>query len=104
MLKDKVQENGEFHKADLINAQSRIEYFDIAKGMGILSIILGHMGVEGVDRIVFTFHVPLFFLISGYFGIRFHYPIITAYTHIGAYYWRKKLYILNMEVILNTNL
>lgn len=67
MLKDKVQENGEFHKADLINAQSRIEYFDIAKGMGILSIILGHMGVEGVDRIVFTFHVPLFFLISGYF-------------------------------------
>lgn len=45
----------------------RLEYFDIAKGIGILSIILGHMGAGIINKIVFTFHVPLFFLISGYF-------------------------------------
>lgn len=47
--------------------KNRIDYFDIAKGIGILCIIAGHMGVDGVNRIVFTFHVPIFFLISGYF-------------------------------------
>lgn len=45
----------------------RIEYLDIAKAIGILCIIAGHMGMPKVDRVVFTFHVPLFFLISGYF-------------------------------------
>lgn len=45
----------------------RIEWIDIAKGISILCIIAGHMGIDTVDRIVFTFHVPIFFLISGYF-------------------------------------
>lgn len=45
----------------------RIDFFDIAKGIGILCMIAGHMGNPAIDRIVFTFHVPLFFLISGYF-------------------------------------
>ncbi len=49
------------------SARTRIEYLDIAKAIGILCIIAGHMGIAKVDRIVFTFHVPLFFLISGYF-------------------------------------
>ena len=45
----------------------RIEWIDIAKGIAILCIIAGHMGINAVNRIVFTFHVPIFFLISGYF-------------------------------------
>lgn len=48
-------------------SNNRIDYFDIAKGIGILCIIAGHMGLTTIDHIVFTFHVPLFFLISGYF-------------------------------------
>jgi fucose 4-O-acetylase-like acetyltransferase len=47
--------------------KQRITYFDIAKGIGIISIILGHLNVNTFNRIVFTYHVPLFFIISGYF-------------------------------------
>lgn len=45
----------------------RVKYFDIAKGIGILCIIAGHMGNAAINNFVFTFHVPIFFLISGYF-------------------------------------
>lgn len=45
----------------------RIEYFDIAKGIAILCIIAGHLGSVRINQFVFTFHVPVFFLISGYF-------------------------------------
>jgi len=47
--------------------KTRIEYFDIAKGISMLCIIAGHLSVDWIDSLVFTFHVPLFFLISGYF-------------------------------------
>ncbi len=40
---------------------------DIAKGIAILSIVAGHLGVGWINSIVFTFHVPLFFILSGYF-------------------------------------
>ncbi len=45
----------------------RLEYLDIAKGIAILSIIVGHMGIDSINRIVYTYHIPVFLLISGYF-------------------------------------
>lgn len=45
----------------------RLPYTDVAKGMGILCVIIGHMGNETINRIIFLFHMPLFFLISRYF-------------------------------------
>lgn len=33
----------------------------------MLCIIAGHFGIVSAERFVFTFHVPLFFLLSGYF-------------------------------------
>ncbi len=45
----------------------RLRYIDIAKGISIICIILGHLGVAEINRVVFTFHVPIFFLITGYF-------------------------------------
>lgn len=45
----------------------RIEYIDTAKGIAMLCIVAGHLGVDSVNRIVFSFHVPIFFIISGYF-------------------------------------
>ena len=45
----------------------RISYLDIAKGISIICIILGHLDSSPINRVVFTFHVPIFFLISGYF-------------------------------------
>lgn len=47
--------------------KERVRYFDIAKGVAILCIIAGHMGNTAINKFVFTFHVPIFFLISGYF-------------------------------------
>lgn len=46
---------------------NRLDYFDIAKGIGIISVIIGHLGLTVVNKFVFSFHMPLFFLISGYF-------------------------------------
>ena len=47
----------------------RIDYFDIAKGISILAVILGHCKGLPLEIInfVFTFHMPLFFIISGDF-------------------------------------
>lgn len=54
-------------KADLYQRNNRVRYVDIARGISIICIILGHLGVSSINRFVFTFHVPVFFLISGYF-------------------------------------
>lgn len=52
-----------------INIKSnRIEAIDIAKGIGILLMVMGHTGFGGVfDKLIHTFHMPLFFFVSGYF-------------------------------------
>lgn len=47
--------------------KNRIERFDIVKGFAMICIIAGHFGDGVVCRFVFTFHVPVFFLISGFF-------------------------------------
>ena len=47
--------------------KERVRYFDIAKGVAIFCIIAGHMRNTIINNFVFTFHVPIFFLISGYF-------------------------------------
>ena len=45
----------------------RLGYMDVAKGIAMICIILGHQGSWEINRFVFTFHVPIFFLITGYF-------------------------------------
>lgn len=47
--------------------KKRLQYLDIARGIGMICIILGHLGNDTINRIVYPFHVPLFFLIAGYF-------------------------------------
>ena len=47
---------------------TRNRTFDIARGIAMLCIIAGHLkSLSILTRIVFTFHVPVFFFISGYF-------------------------------------
>lgn len=53
-------------KEDCDNRNSGL---DVSKGLGILCIVLSHVTTDG-DRLryfLFAFHVPLFFLLSGYF-------------------------------------
>ena len=41
---------------------------DMAKGIGMIAVIIGHMTVPvKVTDFIFSFHMPLFFLINGYF-------------------------------------
>lgn len=49
----------------------RIEYIDIAKGIGILLVALAHADVSlfspYLHQFIYSFHMPLFFFLSGYF-------------------------------------
>ena len=49
----------------------RIEYLDIARGIGILLVVLGHNDFGALSaffhQVIYSFHVPLFFFLSGYF-------------------------------------
>jgi fucose 4-O-acetylase-like acetyltransferase len=49
----------------LNKSKKRIDYIDMAKGFAIICVILGHAGLPIAGCIVYTFHMPLFFIISG---------------------------------------
>src|SRR5512132_506835 len=48
----------------------RIEYIDIARGIGILLVVMGHNDFAVVSpfgyKLIYSFHMPLFFFLSGY--------------------------------------
>ena len=49
----------------------RIEYIDIARGIGILLVVMGHNDFAAISpfahKVIYSFHMPLFFFLSGYF-------------------------------------
>ena len=49
--------------------QKRIEWIDVAKGLGIILVIIGHCAMLGgtLHNWIFSFHMPLFFILSGMF-------------------------------------
>lgn len=48
--------------------KNRIDWIDVAKGIAILLVIIGHTLKMGafLRNIIFSFHMPLFFILSGY--------------------------------------
>jgi len=54
-------------KIKKINAE-RIKWIDVGKGIGLLLVILGHLVTYGqfVFNWIFSFHMPIFFFLSGY--------------------------------------
>jgi len=44
----------------------RVEWIDMAKGYGILCVILGHISFHSLSIWIYSFHIPLFFFLSGY--------------------------------------
>ncbi|GFP74222.1 acyltransferase family protein [Clostridium fungisolvens] len=53
---------------NLENYNKRINYIDILRGIGILFMVMGHIGYGGdFDKYIHAFHMPLFILVSGYF-------------------------------------
>ena len=45
----------------------RDDSFDVMKGVGIILMIWVHCKTAGIGHFAYTFHMPLFFFISGYF-------------------------------------
>lgn len=44
----------------------RIDWIDVAKGVGIFLMVMGHTSMpDAVNRWIYSFHMPLFFLLSG---------------------------------------
>lgn len=44
----------------------RLQWIDMAKGWGILLLIYGHVADDIFAKWLYTFHIPLFFFLSGY--------------------------------------
>ncbi len=48
-------------------AMKRIDHIDILRGIGILYMLIGHIGFgPEMDIYLHAFHMPLFFFLSGY--------------------------------------
>jgi fucose 4-O-acetylase-like acetyltransferase len=49
----------------------RINYIDVARGIGILLVVMGHNDFAAISpfmhKLIYSFHMPLFFFLSGYF-------------------------------------
>lgn len=51
---------------------NRIKWIDISKGIGIILVIVGHgiqeynlTNLNGINKLIYLFHMPLFFVLSG---------------------------------------
>jgi fucose 4-O-acetylase-like acetyltransferase len=55
----------------MLTRQTRIDYLDIAKGIGILLVVMGHNDFSLISpfffKLIYSFHMPLFFFMSGIF-------------------------------------
>jgi len=64
------------------SSSNRIAYLDVAKGIGILLVILGHnyvkASVPGMEQFIFSFHMPFFFLLSGML-FKPDYPLLVLF-------------------------
>ena len=50
-----------------IKDKDRLLWADVMKGIGIISVVIGHVYGGGIHKLIFSYHMPLFFFIGGYF-------------------------------------
>ncbi len=55
----------------------RLEWVDIAKGIGIFLMVMGHSGIPRfIHDCIYSFHMPFFFILSGYFFLTEKYTFV----------------------------
>ena len=54
------------NKIDNTKTKKRIEWVDAAKGLGLILVVLGHLDIPYLPTWIYTFHIPLFFFLSGF--------------------------------------
>lgn len=62
--------------------QPRLDWLDVAKGYGIVMMIIGHLHFDTLKLYFYTCHMPLFFFLSGY--------VFRPYDSWHTF-WRKKV-------------
>ena len=57
-------------QTEMLNKELRITFVDIAKGIAILLMVVGHVFSlpTPLKHAIYSFHMPLFFMMSGYFA------------------------------------
>lgn len=48
------------------DTNNRIKWIDTAKGIGLILVIFGHLSIPYLTTWIYTFHMPLFFFLSGF--------------------------------------
>lgn len=52
----------------IIQKNKRNEVFDLARGIAIILVVIGHSGCpEYLRNFIYLFHMPVFYTFSGYF-------------------------------------
>ena len=99
-LENKSNENTNINKEVSI----KLKWINVAKGICIIAIILGHMGQSNINNIVFAFHLTVFFILSGYTlknnKIDNKY-ISTKFKRLMIPYFITCFFIMLADVILN---
>jgi fucose 4-O-acetylase-like acetyltransferase len=63
------------------SSSERQAWIDVARGIGIVAVVAGHVWTRGAFRdAVYSFHMPLFFLLSG---------LLAKPQPVGAFAWRQ---------------
>lgn len=70
--------------------ENRLEWIDWMKALGIYLIVLGHFYSIG-EKFIYVFHVPLFFIISGF---------LNKKEVDGQVFWKKLWYNLVIPMLL----
>ena len=85
----------------------RLDWIDIAKGIGIILVVLGHTLVPQVREtgfagflwiFIYNFHMPLFFFLSGYLFEKG----LSHYTNKGKFILGKLQYLMLPYLIFST--
>ena len=74
--------------------ESRLEWIDWMKAIGIYLIVLGHFYSVG-EKLIYVFHVPLFFMISGF---------LNKKEAEGQVFWKKIWYNLAVPILIMATL
>lgn len=71
-------------------SEKRLDYIDAAKAVAIILVIIGHSNWLGaiprVDGLIYSFHMPLFFIISGFFW-KYNNTKTSCRKYAKAYLW-----------------
>lgn len=78
--------------------EKRIENIDIAKGIGIILMVIGHACYPHIYifNCIYIFHMPLFFFLSGFLfkESSTHKPISYIYKKIKSLYLQIEKFII----------